>query len=103
MFQRRRKPGKRWLVSDTLLARALDLHEASMCPECGQYRDETFDPLNDGDNPYRTGEYVASELLRDHACTALARARVKLAKADYPHPSGLRFGISRKPIGGPHG
>lgn len=84
--------------SDTLLARALELHEDSICPDCGQPRDETFDPLHDSDNPARTAEYVVSEPLRDHACTAMSRARKKISDADYPHPDGLRMGVSRVPI-----
>ena len=98
MFRGRRKPGKKWLRTDTLLARALVLHEASCCPDCGQPRDETFDPANDGDNPSRTSEYVVSEPLRDHACTAMSRARKKISDADYPHPDGLRMGVSKVPI-----
>lgn len=81
-----------------MLASALLLHEDSICPDCGQYRDETFDPLNDGDNPSRTAEFVVSEPLRDHACSALSRARKKIADADYPHPDGLRFGVSKVPV-----
>lgn len=84
--------------SDTLLARAFELHEDSLCPDCGQPRDETFDPLNDGDNPARTASYVVSEPLRDHACSELARARFKITKAEMPWPEGLRFGVSKVPI-----
>jgi hypothetical protein len=98
VFRGKRKPGARWLRSDTLLAGALVLYEASLCPDCGQPRDETFDPANDGDNPYRTAEYVVPPPLRDHACTALSRARKKIADADMPHPDGLRFGVSKVPI-----
>lgn len=98
MFRGLRRPGRKWRRSDTLLAGALVLHEASLCPDCGQYRDETFDPANDGDNPARTSEYVVSEPLRDHACTAMSRARMKISDADYPHPDGLRFGVSKVPI-----
>lgn len=98
VFRGRRKPGKKWLGSDTLLARALELHEDSLCPGCGMARDETFDPLNDGDNPYRTSEYVTSEPIRDHACTAMSRARKRIADADIPHVDALRFGITRVPV-----
>jgi len=98
VFRGRRKPAAKWLHSDTLLARALELHEDSICPDCGQYRDETFDPANDSDNPSRTAEYVTSAPLRDHACTALSRARAAVTKADYPHPEGLRMGVHLEPI-----
>ena len=97
-FRGRRKPGARWLRSDTLLASALLLYEDSLCPDCGQPRAETFDPLHDSDNPARTASYVVSEPLRDHACTAMARARSKISKADYPHPEGLRLGVHLEPI-----
>ena len=101
MFRGRRKPGKRWLASDTLLARALELHERSCCPDCDQPRDEAADPAHDGDNPYRTAEYVVPPPVRDHACTALSRARKKVADADLPHPDGIRLGIHLKPINQP--
>jgi hypothetical protein len=57
-----------------------------------------MDPAHDGDNPSRTAEYVVSKPLRDHACTAMSRARKKIAEADYPHPDGLKFGITLAPI-----
>jgi hypothetical protein len=98
VFRGRRRPGKKWLQSDTLLAAALQMHEDSICPDCGQYRDETFDPANDGDNPYRTASYVVSEPLRDHACTAMARARKGIADAEMVWPEGLRMGVSKVPI-----
>ena len=95
MFRGLRKPTAKWLKSDTLLARALDLHEDALCPDCGQPRDETFDPAHDGDNPNRTHEYVVSEPLRDHACTAMARARKRIGEAKIVWPEGLRTGVSR--------
>lgn len=98
MFRGRRKPGKKWVHSDTLLARALELHEDSICPDCGQCRDETFDPANDADNPARTSEFVVSEPIRDHACTAMSRARKKIADADIAHPGAIRFGLTKVPI-----
>lgn len=101
VFRGHRKPGKKWLKSDTLLALALELYEASLCPSCGQPRDETFDPLHDGDNPNRTATYVVSKPIRDHACTEMSRAKKVLEEADYPHPGGLRFGISLVPVDRP--
>lgn len=98
VFRGQRRPTAKWLRSDTLLASAYQLHKDSTCPDCGQPRDETFDPLNDGDNPARTAEYVVPPPLRDHACTALSRARKKISDADMPHPDGLRFGVSRVPV-----
>lgn len=97
VFQGRRKPGARWLRSDTLLAAALLLYEDSL-DECGIPRDEAMDPLHDADNPYRTGEFVASEPVRDHAITALARARAAIAKAEMPWPEGVRIGIRFQPV-----
>lgn len=79
------------------------MHEESLCPGCGQPRDETFDPLHDGDNPARTHEYVASPPLRDHACTAMSRARQSFAEANMIHPDGIRFGIGLNPIPQPKG
>ena len=50
------------------------LYEDSL-NDLGIPRAEAFDPLNDGDNPARTGEFVVSPPLMDHAITALERAR----------------------------
>jgi hypothetical protein len=97
VFRGQRKPGKKWLRSDTLLASALLLYEDSL-NDLGIPRDEAMDPLHDGDNPYRTGEYVVSPPVRDHAETALARARDKIAKAEMPWPEGVRMGVSLHPI-----
>lgn len=83
---------------DTLLAGALEVHEGSLCPSCGQPRDETFDPLNDGDNSNRTAQYVVSEPLRDHACSELSRARKEIEDAEMPYSEALRFGLSKVPI-----
>jgi hypothetical protein len=101
VFRGQRKPGKKWLQSDVILNRALDLYEDSLCPECGQPRAETFDPLHDGDNPYRTAEYIVGAPLRDHACTALARARKRIDEQEMPHSGALRFGIHLQPMAKP--
>lgn len=98
MFRGRRKPGRKWLHSDTLLAQALGLYEDSLCPDCGQPRDEALDPLHDVDNPARTHVYKVSEPLRDHACTALSVAREHIAEAEMRHPEALRFGLSREAV-----
>jgi hypothetical protein len=92
-----RKPGARWRRSDTLLAGALLDYEARL-NDLGIPRDEAMDPLHDGDNPYRTGEYVVDGPVRDHAVTALSRAQEQTAKRELKHPDGLRFGITFKPV-----
>jgi hypothetical protein len=101
VFRGQRRPGRKWLRSDTLLAQALELYEDSLCASCGQPRDEAMDPAHDGDNPYRTAEYVVSPPLRDHACTEMSRARKRISDAEYTHPDGLRFGISLVPTAQP--
>ena len=97
MFRGRRKPGTRWLRSDTLLASALLLYEDSL-NDLGIPRYEAMDQAHDGDNPNRTAEYVVSEPLRDHAITALERARKRIADAEMPWPEGLRMGVHLEPI-----
>ena len=85
-------------MSDALLAAALLAYEADFCPDCGQPRDEAMDPLHDADHPQRTEEYVVSPPTRDHACTAMSRARKAIEESDIPHPDGLRLGISLLPV-----
>jgi hypothetical protein len=97
VFRGRRKPGKRWLRSDTLLASALLMYEDSL-NDLGIPRDEAQDPLHDGDNPYRTGSYVVSGPVRDFAATAMSRAQEQTAKRELKHPDGLRFGIAFVPV-----
>jgi hypothetical protein len=97
VFRGQRRPGKRWLKSDTLLASALLLYEDSL-NDLGIPRYEAMDPLNDGDNPARTGEFVVSPPLRDHAITALERARKRVADAETPWPEALRMGVHLEPI-----
>lgn len=57
-----------------------------------------MDPANDGSNPWRTSEYVITEPVRDHACTAMSQARKKIADADMAHPDGIRIGINLVPV-----
>jgi hypothetical protein len=85
------------LRSDTLLAAALLLYEDSL-NDLGIPRYEAMDPANDGDNPRRTGEFVVSPPLRDHAITALERARAAVTKAEMPYPEGLRMSVHLEPI-----
>ena len=80
-----------------MLASALMLYEDSL-NDLGIPRAEAFDPLNDGDNPARTGEFVVSPPLRDHAITALERARAAVTKAEMPYPEGLRMSVHLEPI-----
>lgn len=97
VFRGQRKPGKKWLRSDYLLAAALALYEDSL-NDLGIPRDEAMDSANDADSPWRTGQFVVSEPVRDHAVTELARARAAIAKAEMPWPEGIRFGVSLVPI-----
>ena len=97
MFRGLRKPSAKWLRSDTLLASALLLYEDSL-NDLGIPRVEAMDPLHDADNPARTSEFVVSPPLRDHAITALERARAAIGKADMPWPEALRMGVTLTPI-----
>ena len=40
--------GRKWTQRDIVLAAALTLHEQSICPGCGHYKDESYNPDSEG-------------------------------------------------------
>lgn len=81
MLTGRRKPGARWLESDTLLQLALTEHEGSL-HTCGVPFDEGADPANEG-------RFTAGLPVRCHACTAIEVAREKVRDSKYPQAGAL--------------
>lgn len=73
---------------DWMLACALTLYEASLCPGCGQPRHESMDPANEH-------RYHADLPLRCHACTAQVR-RVK-EYADQTDREALYYDVKLRP------
>lgn len=76
-------PGDLWADTDTLLASALTLFEAGLCPGCHNPLVESTDPANDG-------AYEAPLPVRCHGCTAVERRAKKYAESEAP--GALRFG-----------
>lgn len=69
----------KWGEVDSLLASALTLHEAMLCPGgCGQYVDEAHDDVNDG-------AFVIDDKLVCHACAA----KDEWSRGDRPEPGAI--------------
>jgi len=68
----------RWRETDRLLALALQIHEDSLCPGCGQLVTESMEPA--------LAEYWATmPPVRCFACTALADAQEGVKEFKHPH------------------
>lgn len=77
----RRKPGSRWLPSDTTAALAWQSYSDELCSGCGNPRSESMAREN-------TGAYHA-DALRCHSCEAVVRATKRYK--DNPDPEALYF------------
>ena len=77
----------RWSAVDRLLALALTIYEASLCPGCGQDQHESMDDdLQD--------EWTTMQPVRCGGCTALARAAERDGERD--HPGALRYVVGMR-------
>lgn len=83
----RRKPGDRWLPSDTVCALAWQGYVDSLCTGCGHPRHESMAREN-------TGAYRASAL-RCHSCDGIAQEVERRREA--PWPQALYFTAERRP------
>lgn len=89
MFRGVRRPGQAWLESDTILAAALTLYEASLCPDCGHPLEETLDPSTDVDDPHGSHKWHVPPPVRCFSCTSIERAAGKYQESSQPR--ALRF------------
>ena len=67
----------RWSATDRLLAVALTIYEASICPGCGQ-------PLRESTDAELEDQWVTDLPHRCHACTAIARRAKEYDDQDFP-------------------
>lgn len=90
-----RSPAQRWTQHDSSLAVALTLHEATLCPGCGQPLSESTSPDADLGNRHGAYHYEASLPIRCHACTAVDAAAEPYRGEDVEAPRALRFPVRR--------
>lgn len=93
MLRGQRKPGARWLTTDTAMAMALQHYEQTLCDGCGNPIAESMDPDSEG-------EWFAPPPARCHACTAVwlrAQEYVSTEARKITAPPALRYHAVRTP------
>lgn len=76
-------------ATDRLLAVALTIYEAGICPGCGQ-------PLRESTDPDLEERWTTDLPHRCHACTAIARRAKEYDDQDFPHAYRFVVGLREK-------